>query len=122
LKWLNDEIISFFLIMLAKRDEELCKQSPSRKRSLFFNSFFMTKLLNVGHSDPSLDGTYQYKNVKRWSKKAPGKDLFNLDKVIFPINENGMHWVCAVAFMQEKRIQFYDSFVSTSGALLLPTG
>jgi sentrin-specific protease 1 len=38
-----------------------------------------------------------------------GKDIFKLDKIFFPINQGGMHWVCAVAFMQEKRIQFYDS-------------
>lgn len=39
-----------------------------------------------------------------------GKDIFNLDKIFFPINVGGSHWICAVAFMQEKRIQMYDSF------------
>lgn len=38
-----------------------------------------------------------------------GKDIFKLDKIIFPINQSSMHWVCAVIYMQEKRIQFYDS-------------
>ena len=28
---------------------------------------------------------------------------------MFPINVHGMHWVLAVAFIQQKRIQFYDS-------------
>jgi len=50
--------------------------------------------------------------VKRWSKQVPGKDIFNLNKVFFPINVARMHWVCAVAFIQEKKIQFYDSFGS----------
>ena len=107
--WLNDEVIHYFYEMLKKRDEEMCKQDPSRKRSHFFKSFFMTKLLNEGNSNPALDGKYDYGNVKRWSKQVPGKDLFKLDKIFFPINENRMHWVCAVAFMSEKRIQMYDS-------------
>jgi sentrin-specific protease 1 len=38
-----------------------------------------------------------------------GKSIFNLDKIFFPINLNNEHWVCAVAFMHKKRIQFYDS-------------
>ena len=43
------------------------------------------------------------------TKTSSGKDIFQLDKIFFPINQNNMHWVCAVAFVQEKRIQFYDS-------------
>jgi hypothetical protein len=38
-----------------------------------------------------------------------GKDIFKLDKLIFPMNETHNHWFCAVIYMQEKRIQFYDS-------------
>ena len=38
-----------------------------------------------------------------------GKDIFALDKIFFPINQGNQHWVCAVAYMLEKRIQFYDS-------------
>jgi sentrin-specific protease 1 len=96
--------------MLAQRDKDLCAEDPSRKRSHFFKSFFMTKLLNEGHATRS--GMYEYSNVKRWSKKVPGKDIFGLEMIFFPINVSQSHWVCAVAFMQEKRIQFYDSMVS----------
>jgi hypothetical protein len=71
--WLSDEVIHYFYVMLSVRDEEMCKQDPNRKRSHFFKSFFITKLLNEGHSDRSKDGQYEYKNVKRWSKKVPGK-------------------------------------------------
>merc|ERR1711977_683953 len=44
--WLNDEIIHYFYLMLAKRDEELCQNDSTRQRSHFFKSFFITKLLN----------------------------------------------------------------------------
>ena len=59
-----------------------------------------------------MDGKYGYKNVKRWSKQVPGKDIFKLDKVFFPINQGQMHWLCACAFIAEKRIEIYDSMGS----------
>lgn len=105
--WVGDEIIHYFYLMLGNRDEEMCKQDPSRKRSHFFKSFFMTKLLNEGHH--SRDGQYEYNNVKRWSKKVPGKDIFDLNKILFPINMGNSHWIAACIFMQEKRIEIFDS-------------
>lgn len=108
-QWLNDEVIHYFMVMLAKRDEQLSKADPSRSRSHFFKSFFITKLLNEGHANPDIEGTYEYRNVKRWSKKVPGKDIFKLDKIIIPINQGNAHWICGVIFMKEKRIQIYDS-------------
>jgi sentrin-specific protease 1 len=102
--WLNDEVIHFFLHVLSIRDETLSKLNPGRKRSHFFKSFFFTKLLDEGATN-----SYRYSNVKRWSKKVPGKDIFKLDKIFFVCNISGMHWTCVCAFMKEKRIQFYDS-------------
>jgi hypothetical protein len=109
-QWVNDEIIHYFLLMLAERDEEICQKDSDRKRCHFFKSFFITKIMNEGHA--TLDGKYEYKNVKRWSKKVPGKDLFKLDKIFFPINQGQMHWLCACAFITEKRIEVYDSMGS----------
>jgi sentrin-specific protease 1 len=102
--WLNDEVIHYFYKMLANRDEALTVVKPERKRSHFFMSFFFTKLFDEGNTNE-----YSYRNVKKWSKKVPGKDIFDLDKVFFACNVSQMHWTCAVIFIQEKRIQFYDS-------------
>lgn len=115
-QWINDEVIHYFLLMLAKRDEEICQNSPGKQRCHFFKSFFITKILNDGH--PTLEGKYDYKNVKRWSKKVPGKDIFKLDKVFFPINQGMMHWLCACAFISEKRIEVYDSMGSPGSKYL----
>lgn len=101
-QWLNDEVIHYFLLCLSRRDQQMCQKDSSRKRSHFFKSFFVSKLMDEASG-------YRYQNVKRWSKKVAGKDVFALDKIIFPVNVGGVHWTCAVAFMQEKRIQFYDS-------------
>lgn len=133
-EWLNDEVIHYFLIMLALRDEQMVNDGLRPLRSHFFKSYFITKLLNEG--DAEKDGMYEYKNVKRWSKNVPGmcttmrvfvghtlqcslsnlphlctgKDIFKLDKIFFPVNVGQTHWTVVVAFMQQKRIQFYDSF------------
>jgi len=37
-----------------------------------------------------------------------GRDIFAMDKLFVPINEPA-HWVLVVAYMQEKRIQYFDS-------------
>jgi sentrin-specific protease 1 len=103
-EWLNDEVIHYFFSVLAKRDEALSASNPLRKRSHFFMSFFFTKLFDEGCTNK-----YTYSNVKRWSKKVPGKDIFELDKIFIPCNINMMHWTCVMIHMQEKRIQFYDS-------------
>jgi len=72
--------------------------------------------LNEGNA--SCDGKYEYRNVKRWSKKAPGKDIFKLNKILFPINMGNMHWIAAVIFMKRKRIEIFDSMGSDGSRYL----
>ena len=109
--WLNDEIIHQFYNLLPIRDKQLCMKHPTtRHRTYFGKSFFITKILNEYH--PDKDGQYEYKNVASWSKNVPGEDIFNLDKIILPINIGNMHWIVAVIFMRKKRIEIFDSFGS----------
>lgn len=105
-KWLNDEIISYYYRMLAVRDEEACSGNSFRRRCHLFNSFFITTLLNEG----SCEEVYDYEQVRNWGDKVPGGDIFELEKIFIPINVRACHWVCAVVFMQERRIKIYDSF------------
>jgi hypothetical protein len=104
--WLNDEVIHYFYMMLANRDAQLVSTSPdsSQKRCHFFKSFLMTKLLDEG-----VTNKYTYNNVKRWSKNVPGNDVFGLSKIFIPVNMSNVHWACVAIFLQERRIQFYDS-------------
>ena len=69
------------------------------KRSHFFITFFMHYLL-------IMDKGYKYNNVKNWSKSF---DIFEMDKVFFPINIESRHWAMAVVYIQEKKIHYYDS-------------
>jgi sentrin-specific protease 1 len=113
-KWLNGEVINYFLkICLAKRDEIICARHPGRKRSHFFDSFFVQALFDEKNNNPDLRGRYNYKNVKRWSKKVPGKGIFNLKYILCPINIDNGHWTLAVIYIEKKRIQYYDSMGGT---------
>jgi len=99
--WLSDEVIHYYFSLLRQRDKEKCESTGGR-RSWFFKSFFFTKLFE--------EGKYQYKNVKRWSKKVPGKDIFELENIYWPLNLNNVHWCCMKADMRNKVITYYDSF------------
>ena len=98
--WLNDEVINFCMLMLEERDIKLSEIYPSRKKSHYFNSFFMEKLLGQGHKK------YAYDDVKRWSRKF---DIFELDKIFIPINISQSHWSLAVILIQKKEILYVDS-------------
>jgi hypothetical protein len=106
--WVEDEVINSFFYLLSQQDEELCKNDVMRKRNGFFNSFFMTKLLNEGHSTRS--GEYEYQNIRNWSSRfVPGEDIFEVDKLFFVINVERQHWVLAVIDVTNQKIQMYDS-------------
>lgn len=113
-QWLNDEVINYYLKnCLASRDRKICSEQPGRKRSHFFNSFFFQTMFDEMNNDKSLRGKYNYENVKSWSNKVPGSDIFNLKYIICPCNHDNMHWSVVVIFIEEKRIQWYDSMGGT---------
>lgn len=109
-QWLNDEVINYFLKnCLPKRDEMLCAKQPGRKRSHFFNSFFVQTMFDEKNDNFELRGRYNYEHVRNWSDKVPGKDIFNLKYIFCPINLDNMHWTSACIFMEEKKIRYFDS-------------
>ena len=105
--WVNDEVINGYLKFLDLQHKKLCRERRTTPSHLF-GSFFITQLTEE-LVDEAVVRSFNYDRVKTWSKKAPGRDLFELDKVLFPINQTNYHWMLAVAFMQEKCIRFYDS-------------
>ena len=113
-QWLNDEVINyFFKNCLAKRDEMLCEKEPGRRRSHFFNTFFVQTMFDEKNIDRKLKGKYNYNMVERWSRNVPGKNIFNLKYIFCPINHDNKHWTSAVIFMKDMRIQYYDSLAAS---------
>ena len=93
--WLNDEVINLYSKMVVK---EL--QNKGEKIHLY-RSHFWSRL-------SSEDGV-SCENVKRWSRNVFEGDIFKLNKLFIPINLNDMHWILAVIYINDKRIQIYDS-------------
>ena len=110
-KWLNDESINYFLkICLAKRDENLCTLDPNRKRSHFFNSFFIQTMMREEDARIYYKNRYKYtNNIENWGDKVPGKDIFKLKYIFVPWNKKNYHWCGAIIKMKEKRIEWHDS-------------
>jgi Ulp1 family protease len=51
-------------------------------------------------------GEYNYNNIKKWSDKF---NIFNMDKIFFPININNSHWSLTIVFIMLKKIIYFDS-------------
>jgi hypothetical protein len=105
-EWLNDELINYYLLMLRERSHHPDKYSKkphtkSSKKNLpkthAFNTFFYQLLSTRGYSA-----------VRRWTKKAK-VNLFDVDRVLIPINKGGFHWILCVVNVSEQRIEYYDS-------------
>jgi hypothetical protein len=102
--WLNDELIQYFTVMVSNNDDLLSSADPSRKRSCIFSTFFYSHLM---------EGAYSYETVARWTRSA---DIFELVKILIPINVGGVHWIAVMVSMMEKSIQLYDRSPGPGGA------
>eukprot|EP01083_Nonionella_stella_P166692 558048_1 len=107
-QWLNDEVMNFYMALLQDRNLKRIKDNPKHICVLFMNTFFFTKLSS---------NSYNYKAVKRWTKKAKLKKkglctmetIFELDKFIFPVHVNRIHWCCGCINFKHKKFEYYDS-------------
>lgn len=103
-QWLNDEIMTFYGVMINNRSAAAAARRKAGKaiegdEDLLdvhvFSSFFFEKISKIGYSA-----------VKRWTKKF---DLFQKDIILMPINLGNAHWVCAAINIAKKRFEYYDS-------------
>ena len=114
-QWLNDECVNYYIALLRDRHLEQCKKARTLPSVGFFNSYFYTKLTNVG-LDARPRG-YSYSNVRRWTKPAKLKKLgldgrnsiFELDWVLFPVNIENQHWVCGGLNIKAQQFVYLDS-------------
>ena len=68
----------------------------------FLPHFFYTRLTNVGHRDPDIDGKYHYQAVRTWVKNKFGKGMKVSDMTTLVVFENReqSHWVCYGIFLK----------------------
>lgn len=101
LNWLNDNIIAYYLQLIAERSTS----DPKYPKVYAFNTFFYTNIASKG-----------YASVKRWTRKV---DIFSYDILLIPVHL-GMHWCMAVIDITRKRVEFYDSLYN-GDTVVLPT-
>ena len=111
-QWLNDELIQYFTKMVTNQDVLSSSADLSRKRSNIFSSLFYTTLMGEGGTY-----SYSYEAVKTWTSKTTD-DIFELDKILIPINVNNSHWIALMVSMVDKSIQLYDPVGENSNAQL----
>lgn len=108
-QWLNDEVITFYSVLLTNRSKAMVARrkeqglpprgDPDLLDVHVFNSFFWSSLDQGGYS-----------RVRRWTaKKKDPIDVFAKDRIIVPINLGNAHWVCAAINPAQKRFEYYDS-------------
>ncbi len=97
LNWLNDEIINFYMSLIAERS----KQNDIKIHT--FTTFFYPKLLKDG-----------FQSLKRWTRKV---DIFSFDLILVPIHL-GLHWTLAVIDLACKEIRYYDSMNNNNNECL----
>jgi Ulp1 family protease len=118
--WLNDEVINFYMSMLQNYDERkyMIMRDYIKTHSLtirhyrkshFFNTFLMERLLNT-HKE------YRFDQVVRWFKNIP--NILEIDKFFIPININNTHWTLGVVYIQLKKIVYYCSVHGKGGKYL----
>lgn len=107
--WLNSEVIAFWLEwwreQIGAGSEGNMPAQNSTSKCYFSSTYFYSKMM---------EGGYNYKAIKRWTKKI---DIFALDMIILPINETNSHWFLAVIDFIQQRIEIYDSLGKAHSAV-----
>ena len=94
-KWLDDEVINFYLELLVRRSSS----DPDSPKVFCLTTFLYPKFISKER------GGYQL--VRRWTKKL---DIFQADVILFPINLGNFHWALVSVNLKEKRVLYHDSF------------
>ena len=84
--------------LLQDRSDLRSKANPSLPRVAFMTSNFYVKLHHEG-----------YDSVRTWTSKRRKLDVFELDKLILPVNIMNLHWCLAVVYIQKRQLQYLDS-------------
>ncbi len=84
--------INYYMDYLQEQDEIMCRKLHGRKPSLFDNIGFITFATTNNHKTP---------------RCARGKHVFDM-RYIFTSIHHGLHFTCAVIYLEQKKIKYYD--------------
>jgi Ulp1 family protease len=93
------QVIGAYFSMLKERDEKICTILRTRRPSFFLDPVFFQVLLR-----PS----YNFENVKRWTRRLGPGGLLNLDKIFIPLLTQDGHWALIIFHVQERAIRYQE--------------
>ena len=105
--WLHDGTVNYYIDLLSIRDEKLVTNYFRERPSYFFTSFFFEKLSWKPSNSENKD-TGKFDSLEKWTTKR-NIDIFDYDKLFFPVNVRKCHWLLVVIWLKEKEIRYYDS-------------
>ncbi len=89
--------IDYYTDYLQEQDGIMCRKIHRRKPSLFYSIGFIT-----------FDNTHNPKCNIKTPRCARGKNMFNMRYIFIPIH-HGLHFTCAVIYMEQMKIQYNNS-------------
>ncbi|CAF0745604.1 unnamed protein product [Adineta ricciae] len=102
LTWLNDEVVNFYLALVARESG-----TQGNLRVYAFSTFFYSKLSKDGPTHTSWD---------RWMRRG-NITLFDYDLILIPIHQ-GNHWTLTTIDFRSRCIGYYDSLGGTDDMCL----
>jgi Ulp1 family protease len=89
--------VDYYMDYLKEQDEIMCMKIHRRKPSLFYNIGFIT-----------FDNTNNPNCNTMTPRCARGKIIFDMRYIFIPIH-HGLHFMCAVIYMEQIKIEYYNS-------------
>jgi Ulp1 family protease len=89
--------IDYYKNYLQEQDEIMRRELNGSKPSLFYNIGSIT-----------FDTTNNPKCITTTPRCAGGENIFDMRYIFIPI-PHGLHFMCAVIYMEQKKIKYYNS-------------
>ncbi|CAF0993332.1 unnamed protein product [Rotaria sordida] len=102
LTWLNDEVVNFYLALVARESG-----TSGNLHVYAFSTFFYSKLTKDGPTHTSWD---------RWMRRG-NVAFFDYDLILIPIHQ-GNHWTLTTIDFRSRCIGYYDSLGGTDDMCL----
>jgi Ulp1 family protease len=96
---MNRKDVNYYMDYLKEQDEKMCRKIHGRKQSVFYNIGFIT-FNNT--NNPNCNTTTP--------RCARGKNIFDMMYIFMPIH-HGLHFTCAVIYMEQMKIEYYNSLL-----------
>jgi hypothetical protein len=89
--------VDYYMDYLQEQDEIMCRTIHKRKASLFYIIGFIT---HNNTNNPKCNSTTP--------SCSRGENIFDMGYIFIPIH-HGLHFMCAVVYMEQMKIEYYNS-------------